>query len=86
MLQSRITTRRRPTLVLCTYNGDGVSHDYARALSTALVYRKLAADQGNERAKRDVAHQYYNGEGVPEDYAKARGYYSSIDSMREMQR
>jgi TPR repeat protein len=48
-------------------NGDGVSRDYAAAVS----WSRKAADQGNAHAQSDLALMYFNGRGVLKDYAAA---------------
>ena len=53
------------------YGRNGVPQDYAQA----VIYFRLAADQGYAEAQNNLGICYYNGWGVPQDYAQAVRYY-----------
>ena len=48
-------------------NGEGVPQDYAEAVK----WYRLAVEQGNALAQRNLGIMYYNGHGVPQDYVRA---------------
>ena len=53
------------------YSGDGVSQNYEEAVK----WYRLAADQGNPKAKRHLGYLYCRGVGVPQDYEKAGKWF-----------
>lgn len=55
------------------YNlGLGVPQDYAEAVR----WYRLAAEQGNSVAQRNLGAMYRNGHGVPQDYTSAHLWYN----------
>ncbi len=53
------------------HHGRGVPQDYAEA----MMWYRLAADQGNASAQYNLALMYHHGQGVPQDYAEAARWY-----------
>ena len=57
-------------------DGKGVAQDYAEALK----WYRLAADQENATAQRNLGFMYEKGQGVARDYAEAYKWYSLVAS------
>ena len=53
----------------------GVVLDKMQNYAQALIWYRLAADQGNARAEYNLALAYQNGEAVPKDMAQAMAWY-----------